>query len=306
MISVVVCTYNRAAVLERMLDSFFAQPGVGECSYELIVVDNNSSDGTREVAARFERFEGCRYVFERRQGLSAARNRGVAEASGEIVAFLDDDVIVDKGWLTSLQACFDETGAEAVGGRSHLVFEQEPPTWMTAELRISLSEVDLGRERKTVDGGRRLYGLNMAFRKTVLERVGGFNEELGRRGKGLLGGEETAVFGRIAEQGGKIVYEPSAVVGHIIDKERVSWDYFNRLCLGLGMTWARGEETAGPMLRARRVAESVRDVLVDCGRWARVALGREGDDERRKVVLHLLYMWGVLGQRFRNLWRSSR
>ena len=306
MISVVVCTYNRAAVLERMLDSFFAQAGADECSHELIVVDNNSADDTREVAARFERFEGFRYVFEQRQGLSVARNRGVAEASGEIVAFLDVDVIVDKGWLRNLQGCFDESGAEAVGGRSYLVFEREPPTWLTAELRISLSEVDLGRERKTVEGGQRLYGLNMAFRKATLERVGGFDEQLGRRGKGLLGGEETVVFGRIAEQGGKIVYEPGAVVGHIVDKERTSWDYFKRLCLGLGMTWARSETKAGLMLRARRVAESVRDVLVDGGKWARAALGRAADDERRKVVLHFLYMWGVLRQRFRNLWRSSR
>lgn len=300
MISVVVCTYNRAEILGRMLESFFAQGGLASCNYELIVVDNNSSDDTREVAKRFETCDGFCYVFEGRQGLSVARNRGVGEAGGEIVAFLDDDVIVDDNWLVNLQKCFDETGADAAGGRSYLILEQDPPDWLEGNLRLSLSEVDLGPERKAVAGGRGLYGLNMAFRKTRLEEVGKFDEGLGRRGKALLAGEETLVFKRIAEGGGTIVYEPDAVVGHIIERDRLTWDYFRRMSAGLGCTWALSEEPVRLMGRAKRLIESLHDVLIDGGRWGWAGVTRD-DKTRRKAALHLLWTWGVLGVRVSKL-----
>jgi len=106
MISVIVCTYNRASYLQKTLTSFFEQTCLGAVDHELLVIDNNSSDDTPQVVEEFKARPGARYIFERRQGLCCARNRGVAESRGEIVAFLDDDVIVDKNWLASLRKCF--------------------------------------------------------------------------------------------------------------------------------------------------------------------------------------------------------
>ncbi|UCC29259.1 MAG: glycosyltransferase family 2 protein, partial [Phycisphaerales bacterium] len=215
MISVVVCTYNRADMLRQMLEAFFAQRDLAVVDHELIVVDNNSSDNTPVVVDEFRRFPNIRYVFEGRQGLCYARNRGVTESRGEIVALLDDDVIVDKAWLVKLQECFDATTADVVGGRSHLVFEREPHTWFGPYFGRLLAQVDLGPSRKVVPDGRGLFGLNLAFRKSVFETVGLFDQELDRKGGKLLGGGDTAKVRQIAESAGTVVYDPDAVVGHL-------------------------------------------------------------------------------------------
>jgi glycosyltransferase involved in cell wall biosynthesis len=111
MISVIVCTYNRARTLHLMLESFFAQQDLNRLNHELIVVDNNSTDDTGQATEAFSNHPGFSYVLEGRQGLSFARNRGIAEAAGDFVSFLDDDVIVDPRWLANLQKCLDETNA---------------------------------------------------------------------------------------------------------------------------------------------------------------------------------------------------
>lgn len=243
MISVVICTYNRVDVLARTLESFAAQEGLGRVDHELLVVDNNSTDGTRQVVDGAGGLHGARHVFEPVQGLSAARNRAVRESRGDTIAFLDDDVIVDAQWLLRLAACIDETGAVVVGGRSYLVFDGAAPAWLGPAFRVQLSEVDLGEERLrlTLDNAHRIAGLNLAFRADRLRALGGFDEALGRKGAGLMAGEETSLVRQLVEAGEPVVYEPSVVVGHIIAPERLEWVYFRRLAYSLGKTAARRE-----------------------------------------------------------------
>lgn len=233
-ISAVVCTYNRCETLRRMLRSFYEQEDLDPARFELIVVDNNSSDSTATVAHEFADRPGFRYAFEPRQGLSAARNRGTSEAQGDVVAFLDDDVLLNAGWLKNLALCFGSTDAAAVGGRAHLKFEGERPAWMGPHFQTLLSQVDFGPERREIPGGYGLWGLNLAFRLSALRQAGGFDERLGRSGSQLLGGEESAVLARIAEQGGRCYYEPHAFVEHIISADRLKWDYFVRLARANG------------------------------------------------------------------------
>ena len=237
-LSVVICTYNRSAMLVRTLKSFFEQKELENAPFELIVVDNNSTDDTRRVVEGFGPRPSLRYTFEPRQGLSAARNRGIQESRGRFVAFLDDDVIVDAHWLTNLRRAFAETNAAVVGGRSYLAFDTPPPDWLGPEFRTLLSEADLGSARIDVPDGKGLFGLNLSFEKSALVGAGGFDEQLGRTGTALLGGEETAVMRRIAAAGGRIVYAPGVVVGHIIDGPRLRWDYFERLAVGMGRSLA--------------------------------------------------------------------
>lgn len=256
MISVVIPTYNRASTLRRTLDSFYALDGLDGVPCEVIVVDNNSSDDTPDVVRSFAGPPAPRYVFEARQGLSHARNRGAAEAHGDVVALLDDDVILDKAWLTALHRCFEETGAHAVGGPSYLILEAEAPPWMGADFRRYLSEVNLGAERRPAGDGRNLFGLNLAIKRKAIEICGGFRDALGRKGGQLLCGEERDLLRRIRAEGGKIYYEPNAVVGHLVGPERLTWEYFIRLAVGAGQSRALLDRPAGRLVRMGRVLDT--------------------------------------------------
>ena len=239
MISVIVCTYNRCAILKRMLVSFAAQEADGPVEHELILVDNHSSDQTREIFEGFRGRDNWHYLYEEQQGLSFARNAGVAAARGEIVAFLDDDVLVERKWLVNLDLCFRESGAAVVGGRSRLIFEATPPAWIGPIFEKVLSLVDFGPQRKQLASGAELFGLNIAYKKDELLRQGGFDSRVGRTSNILLSGEETALTGRIARAGGRIFYEPDAVVGHLIGPERLAWRYMRRSFVGSGRTQIR-------------------------------------------------------------------
>lgn len=305
MISVVVCTYNRADMLRQMLEAFFAQRDLAVVDHELIVVDNNSSDNTPVVVDEFRRFPNIRYVFEGRQGLCYARNRGVTESRGEIVALLDDDVIVDKAWLVKLQECFDATTADVVGGRSHLVFEREPHTWFGPYFGRLLAQVDLGPSRKVVPDGRGLFGLNLAFRKSVFETVGLFDEELDRKGGKLLGGGDTAKVRQIAESAGTVVYDPDAVVGHLIAADRVEWSYFKRMTLGMGESFALAEPDAGMGTRAVRVLQGLISVAYRLAALLWMRLAGKSPYERRVSACRLRTRTGFLIGRTKRLWRSG-
>ncbi|MGZ5055642.1 MAG: glycosyltransferase [Methylobacter sp.] len=256
MISIIVCTYNRAPVLRKMLESFFKQDCLCDADYEILVVDNNSRDETKLVVAEYLSNQECRYIFEPKQGLSIARNRGVSESKGDIVAFLDDDVIVDKRWLKNLDKCYQETNADAVGGRAYLIMENEPPDWLGPKFRYFLSEVDFGDVRQFRETGEGLWGLNLSFSRAALNDAGEFDENLGRAGTQLIGAEETALLEKISVQKKLIVYEPNAIVGHIIGADRLEWDYFLKLAIGNGKTKDMKEWKCGISWQLLRVLRS--------------------------------------------------
>jgi len=241
MISVIVCTYNRARTLRRMLESFFSQQDLNRLDHEVIVVDNNSTDDTAQVAKEFSNNHGFCYVLEGRQGLSFARNRGIKEAAGDFVSFLDDDVIVDHRWLANLQKCLDETHADAVGGKVELNFQTPPPSWLGPLFRMHLAELDLASTRLVGLNGSGYSGCNVTFRKEALRHAGGFDEELGRTGAQLACYEDTVVLHRIESAGGKMVYDATVRVEHLVGPERMTWPYFRRLFLGQGISLARLE-----------------------------------------------------------------
>ena len=227
MISIAIATYNRADELRRTLESLEALSLGDDLTCEVLVVDNNSNDATRSVAEGFEgRLPGpLRYVHEARQGLSHARNRSIEEARSEIVAFLDDDVDVDPRWLIGLASAFAVGDAAAVGGRAYLSYPQVKPRWLGERDEGYLTEVELGPDRRSAVPDE-LCGVNLAIKKGWIERVGGFRADLGRVGTCLIGSEEGELLERIAEAGGTVFYEPSAVVGHRVAAERLSRRWF--------------------------------------------------------------------------------
>jgi GT2 family glycosyltransferase len=222
--TVVVCTHNRAALLGRTLDRALEE--VRTADGELLVVDNASTDDTAAVlAAR----AGLRAVREPILGLSQARNRGVTAARADLLVFLDDDAVPRRGWLPALLAPFADPAVACVGGRILLDFAVPPPAWLTAPLHGALSAYDLGDESRRVPahpGEQYPVGANIAFRRSAIERLGGFSTEMGLRGPTGLQKEETDLCFRIERAGDEIRYAARAVVDHHVSRERLTPEWF--------------------------------------------------------------------------------
>lgn len=244
MISVIVCTYNRSESLIKTLDSLvqlWAPPGL---SWELIVVDNNSTDDTAEVVRTFAEASSfnVRYVFEMNQGLSYARNAGIRVAGGDIVAFTDDDVSVDPGWLCELQKIFDQFGCVGVGGRIVPVWIGQKPPWLKLDGAYSLRSgtvVSFDHGGEPCELSTPPVGANMAFKKVAFEKHGFFRTELGKRGNDAMTGEDTEFCTRLSRAGDRIVYAPSAVVYHPVPETRLKKSHFQSYYFSYGRYMAR-------------------------------------------------------------------
>ncbi len=244
MISVIVCTYNRSESLRKTLGSLAQLWAPAGTSWELIVVDNNSTDDTAEVVKTFAAASSfsVRYVFEIRQGLSHARNAGISAARGDIVAFTDDDVTVDPRWLCELRKIFDQFGCIGVGGRIVPVWMGQKPSWLELDGPRSLRSgtvmsFDQGEEPCELSTSP--VGANMAFKKVAFEKHGFFRTDLGKRGIDLMIGEETEFCTRLSLAGDKLVYAPSAVVYHPVPKVRLKKSHFQSHYFNYGRYMAR-------------------------------------------------------------------
>jgi glucosyl-dolichyl phosphate glucuronosyltransferase len=250
MLSVVVCTCNRASSLGRTLQSLRQMSVPANLKWELIVVDNNSTDGTRAVIEEFARTSGLnvRYIFEPKQGLSYARNAGVGAARGEIIAFTDDDVTVDPKWIRSLRQAFTRVDCTGASGRTFAVWPCEKPAWFQADGPYAQDSVivEFDKGDRPFEMAQAPIGVNMAYRRAAFEKYGLFRTDLGRVGTGLLGGEDTELGRRVLRAGEKIFYAPEAVVYHPVDAKRMRKGYFQSHYFEMGKAIMR-EELFPPM-----------------------------------------------------------
>jgi glycosyltransferase involved in cell wall biosynthesis len=229
-ITVILCTYNRCQSLAKALDSIAAQVLPEHVEWEVLVVDNNSTDQTRGVAEDFcRRYPGrFRYLFEPKQGLSSARNAGVREAGGEVLAFTDDDVTVESNWLRNLTAGLCSGECAGAGGRILPERRFSPPPWLELSgPRNLLGALCAYRDPGDVPGDFKdpPYGANMAFRKEMFEKYGHFRTDLGHRPGSKIGFEDTEFGRRLMVGGERLSYVPSAAVYHEIDERKVRKDY---------------------------------------------------------------------------------
>lgn len=287
-VSVIVCTYNRATSLTRCLEHLSAQGVPVGKTWEVIVIDNNSTDETPEVVRSFTA-DGripIRHVREERQGLCFARNRGLAESTGEIVAYLDDDILAEPDWLTGIAAVFREAGCDAAGGRIHLETGGNAlPTWLVPNLWGYLGHIDHGDERVYLDGVRHYpHGGNMAIRREVFGRIGVFDVAVGRTGSKLFKGSETEFFHRLALTGAKIMYEPGARVRHIVKPGEMTKRHFRALQLRDGEQKARREPAHSgrtlmgvPLYLVREFGKALKGYLLASGRGPGARFRREMD-----------------------------
>jgi glycosyltransferase involved in cell wall biosynthesis len=237
-VSVIICTYNRADLLPGALDNVLAQDGPFAAAFELIVVDNNSSDGTRAIveaiAARDRR---VRYLFEEAQGLSHARNAGIAAARAPLITFTDDDVRVGRGWVAAiLQVCAEHPDADVIGGRVLPDWPAPPPAWLTASHWSPLALVDYGDEpmRVSAENPLCLVGANLTVRRRAFDLVGGFAPALQRVRDGVGSCEDLEFLLRLYRAGRSGVYDPRITIHAAVQKERLERAYHRRWHTGQG------------------------------------------------------------------------
>ncbi len=232
--TVLVCTFNRARRLGEALDSL-VRTDAASLTWEVIVVDNNSTDETRAaVLSRIDAYPvRLRYLFEPHQGKSFALNTGLAASAGTVVAFTDDDVRVTPGWLrAACEPILQDRGVDYTGGPVLPIWGGPQPSWLDSsrsDLWGTLAILNYGREPFIFEERRRIpLGANMAVRRSLIEQIGGFDPALGRRGESLLGQEQAEFFCRTRASGARGMYVPTMALEHHVPTYRLTRDYFRR------------------------------------------------------------------------------
>ena len=192
-LSIIVCTYNRDFLLEKCLKSI-ANQDYDKSKFEVIVVDNNSTDNTKNVILPFLNNPRFKYTLERNQGLSLARNKGLELAMGEYIAYLDDDTIIPEDWVSN---CFELIknipSLDGFGGPLYPFYTTEKPKWFEDKFVIQMGTQSTPYLLKY---GHSFIGANMVWKTDLLKSIDGFNIKLGYIGNNELLGEETDAYYR--------------------------------------------------------------------------------------------------------------
>lgn len=241
-ISIIISTYNRAQSLSHTLQSFQSMTVPDKVEGEILIVDNNSKDKTRQLVEDMSRRNSLNlnYLFESRQGKSFALNRGLENAKGEIIAFTDDDVIVDKGWLAAVvRATRRYESYDGFGGRIISLWESTPPQWLSLTgkhnaLRGTGYLRDDGAEDKEYSEteNRIPCGANMFFKRRAVEENGPFRLDLGPVGEKPGAAEDTEYCLRMLKSGKRFKYIGNALIYHKVEAQKLTqrhltlWRYY--------------------------------------------------------------------------------
>jgi GT2 family glycosyltransferase len=228
-ITTILCTYNRCQSLKKALDSVAASRLPESVEWEVLVVDNNSCDQTRDVVEEFcRRYPGrFRYIFERQPGKSHALNAAILEARGETLAFMDDDVTVEPTWLHNLTKALRDSEWVGCGGRILPARNFSCPKWLMLDERHALGPLaifDHGPDSGQLTEAP--FGTNMAFQKQMFTKYGYFRTDLGPQPGSEIRGEDTEFSNRLLAAGERLRYEPTAVVYHSVAENRLQKKYF--------------------------------------------------------------------------------
>ena len=315
-VSIVIATFNRARDLEQTLRSLSALRTAR--TWELIVVDNNSTDRTRDVVEHAQNWYPAppRYVFEARQGRSPALNAGISLARGEIIVTTDDDVRVESDWLDRIVDGLDRLGCDYVGGRVLPIWEAPRPSWLPnhgGKHWGVIALLDYGKQ--PIEFGARVpLGVNMAFRRHAFDRAGLLDPDTGRTAGTLLGQEVREWCIRARRAGVRGCYVPEVVVHHVIPAARLRKGYFRRWFYWRGISRARLYERSGLDMEApeqaaphpRRVAHVFgvprylyRTALAHVRDWIAALVSRD----HVRSFDHELWLWffaGIVYQRWKD------
>lgn len=297
LVSAIICTHNRRDLLAKTVYSLQGQH-FPKNLYEIIVVDNASTDGTRDLVEEMRSSSKVRirYIHEARLGVSHARNAGLEAAHGELTAYIDDDEEADPSWLQGIVDAFSAVEPEPgiVFGPVNPSWERKPPDWLSDEFRGYLSIVAFEPKPAFVTQLDWFPEGNSAFRTHVLRSIGGFATEFGRKGGRLLGGECLRVQERLLAMGYELYYQPSMGVKHFIPAERMSVSWLSRRAYFQGITDATYHFNEG------------RYSLLSRTRWACLYLWRVVLKMFASLGLAMVCLSPSSGQRERVRFLSSR
>ena len=237
-ISIIIPTHNRAELLSQTLESISQLEIPFGKTVELLIIANACTDQSEAVcqAAGKNMPFPWRCVAEPQAGASHARNRALAEARGEILAFLDDDVWVEQRWLMGLMEVFETHPADVVAGKVTLWWQAvEKPPWLTHRSEHLLSSVDYGQEVRELFTGGEAISANLAIRRCVLKDVSSFRTDLDRQGRTVLAGGDTYFITQALKTGHRMFYAPRAAIRHWVTPERVTLAYLSRAAYANGL-----------------------------------------------------------------------
>ena len=307
-----MCTFNRGQLLEPAIASVLAQCEPAP-PFELIVIDNNSTDATRDIIERAAaRDPRVRYLFEPRQGLSHARNAGLEAAAAPLVALTDDDVRASPDWIAAIVRAFDESpDADFVGGRVLPRWPSPPPSWLTRDHWAPLALIDYGDTCLPVTRNTALclVGANVAFRRSAFDRVGVFSAEFQRVKEGIGSIEDHEFQLRLLRAGRTGLYDPRITLHADVQPDRLDRAYHRRWHHGHGHFHALLRSEEMERTRAGTVfgvpAHLYRQALVDLWSSARALL--VADMERAfRHELRLRFFCGFFRTRQRQRHDSER
>lgn len=249
-LTVAICTWNRAELLRRTLDSLTRTEPNSRGDWELVLIDNNSTDRTTEVCRAFERQLPIHYTKESVQGHAASRNRALSVANGQFILWTDDDVEVSAGWLGAYRNAFERfPDASFFGGPIELRFLQAVPRWLSLhpqEIEGVFARRQLGDQPILLDKEHLPFGANFATR-TDVQRQFLFRTEFGRVAADVRGYDEIDVLGRMIDRGHHGRWVPDARVDHLIPPSRTTIRYVRDYFFGQGQTWVvRGLSRQSP------------------------------------------------------------
>ncbi len=292
--SIIVCSYNRADSLNETLAALRQQLVGPDISWEVIIVDNNSNDHTREVVENAQReWSALHYTLETQQGLSHARNHGIQHARGDILLFTDDDVLPEADWLHTTLIGMDQYQADACGGYIAPIWETPPPAWLTERfygfLAVRTERTD---DYQIIDPAQAPFGANMAIKRHVFQQVGGFDTTRGRKGTSLASGEDGELFERILASDLKAVFLGHSRVHHKVESFRLTKSYIRNWRFQSSRNIAQSVEMAGK----RRVFNIPLYVFPQLLRasvrmmWGKITKSKDEAFHREIIVFHFLGM----------------
>jgi glycosyltransferase involved in cell wall biosynthesis len=233
-ISVVLCTYNRAKMLGPALESLVRQETQGQFTFEIVVVDDGSTDNTQTILQKIaiESQAPLRYLPGEGRGIAAARNTGVAAAAGKWIASFDDDQIAEPDWLKELFSLALKTGSHCVGGARFLLLTKEELSQLSPVCRAVLGEIVQGNEPRKC--GRKQYPCtgNMLLKRSVFDQVGQFDESW------TGGGSDIELTTRLRRAGLEAWFTPKAIVHHQVPSYRLDESYLSWTSLRIGTNFA--------------------------------------------------------------------
>ncbi|HOY21771.1 MAG TPA: glycosyltransferase family A protein [Cellvibrio sp.] len=230
-ISIVLCTYNNADSLRITLNQLISQREA-DGKIEIIVVNNNASDHTADVCnaiAPSSKFP-FHYMFEARQGLSHARNTGVENATGQYVLFTDDDAELPNDWAAQYLKTIESKKADCLYSSIAVIWDQPRPWWYLDAYKACFVELNYGLDiLEITDIHHEFFGKNFCVKKDLIIQQGGFDPALGRNGSKLIAGEETLLYRSLIHNNARVIYFPSAPVGHRLKPKEYTPEHITKL-----------------------------------------------------------------------------